>query len=596
VNTDRERYDEQLALLLDCQGHGEAHADAMARMLRDPDFRQEAESLQEFGALFSRMGEELHGALGEVDLVDDVRDSIAHLAMEELAVVNASPFGEIERALSGLRDDFDESVGTVSLVADIMDAVAAAHKTDEEVELPFRRETEDLRALGEEIAAHSPQVNLVQPVAAEMSERYVVPMVPLRARPATASTVRVPASQKSWPGAVGWAAAAALCAAGSWFAYQYVMQDGVENVQVARSSTDVPESKLPAVMEPVSPATPALVSGQESGASTPEPSPQRTSVRPPEDTPLSLQEVINARRADLVNDTRAIAALSTMTKEEAIALLKEMDLSVEALIGATQFLSPEEAIAVLRAAVAENPDDPHLRYALAQSLGENPETLDERMSQLNQLAMKDTANGLPHYMLASDYLARGETDLALDALTRGSAFAEASAYTLEAARQREAAYLASGYDPDVARLLALSTSGETEYSDIAGLRNELMDYGAYYEELGDIETAQQIYNAVSELGAQLARGADMAVERQYGLETQQEAVLAITTMLQDPQVTALIGDTLSFLATSLVEVGQYIQASQELVINPSLSEQIDWTAYLEHVIRYGDLDISDFLQ
>ena len=115
----------------------------------------------------------------------------------------------------------------------------------------------------------------------------------------------------------------------------------------------------------------------------------------------------------------------------------------------------------------------------------------------------------------------------------------------------------------------------------------------------DTDTARQIYNAVSELGQQLAVSADLAVERQYGLETQQEAILAfqgIAEVLQDPQVSAWIGDTLTSLASSLADVAQYIQASQELVVNPSLTAQVDWTGYLEHVIRHGDLNITEFLQ
>jgi len=317
-----------------------------------------------------------------------------------------------------------------------------------------------------------------------------------------------------------------------------------------------------------------------------------------EKEPLTLQDVITARRRDLVNNSRAIAAMASMSEEDAIALLKEMDLSVEALIGATRFLSTEEAIAVLRAAIAESPDDPQLRLALARNLGDDPEAAGERIEQLTQMAAADTENGLPYFMLAAEYFGRGDADLGMDALSRGSAFEDSSAYALEGLRQHEAALIANGTPPDVARLLALSMSGETEYYDVEALRNELLDYGARYEELGDAETAQQIYNAVKELGYQLEVGADMAVERQYGLETQHEAILAIqgiSEALQNPDVVALLDDSLNSLVTGIADVAGYIQARQAMILNPAITERVDWQGYLDHVIRNGDLNITGFI-
>ena len=55
----------------------------------------------------------------------------------------------------------------------------------------------------------------------------------------------------------------------------------------------------------------------------------------------------------------------------------------------------------------------------------------------------------------------------------------------------------------------------------------------------------------------------MAVEQQYGLETQRDAILAIqgiAEVFQQPETVALLGETLGFLAESIVDVTEYIAA------------------------------------
>lgn len=122
-----------------------------------------------------------------------------------------------------------------------------------------------------------------------------------------------------------------------------------------------------------------------------------------------------------------------------------------------------------------------------------------------------------------------------------------------------------------------------------------MDYAAHYEDLEDYDTAQQIYNAVNQLGVQLAAGADMAVEQQYGYETQEQALLAIqgiAEILQQPEAIALLGDALGRLATGIVEVTQHIAVRQELVDTAGLSNQADAAALMEYLMANGDLQLE----
>ena len=318
---------------------------------------------------------------------------------------------------------------------------------------------------------------------------------------------------------------------------------------------------------------------------------------PDPNQPLTLQEAINARRRSLVNNLAAFEQLASLSADEANQLLQDLDLSDEALLGAAQFLSQEDAAAVLRAALANDPENESLKYALARSLAGNPDAAGERQAQLDGLLALNKDNALPHYLLAADHMARGDVEAGMNALSAGAAGAEANPYTLESMRQREAVLRASGLDADVARYLAVSTAGQAEAADIASLRNELLDYGNLYEQQGDHETAQQIYNAVNQLGVQVTDGADMALLQQTGLETQQDAIYAlqgIADILQQPENVALLGETLNILAGSIAEVTQYVMAAQDVVNNPQATST-DWNALIQHILLQGDTDISNLV-
>ena len=597
-NAEHSRRDDALGILLGGPT-AEGMDTARSLVLEDPALREEFESLNALAVSLEEVGNAFHQAAGTIDITDALFDSIAHMAFEEFAVAKGSPYGQVERELRAFKKSFDAQVGKISLVADIMAAVAASSKSDAEVERSFAPIALELNSLGTLVNARAPEVELVEPVMEQVarSRSAVSTVTPFRARPAVSEARMVSRRRVSWPAMLGWAAAAALCATSSWIYFGVQRGDGPTVPNVARN-TSTGNSTLNANQEPVLAEVTPYAGGQDG---TP---PADTGLSPGDaplpraKEPVALQDAINARRKDLVSQGNDFELLASLTGEEASSLLKSMDLSVEALLGAAQFLSTDEAIAVLRTAIVEHPDDPYLKYALALNLEGDPKATEERMQQLAQLAASDTKNSLPQYMLASEYLAKGDMAQALDALSKGSSYGDASAYTLESARQREAAFAASGLDRDTARFLALSTSGDAEYSNIAALRNELLDFGAEYEKAGDYDTAQQIYNAVNQLGQQLYEGASMAVEQQYGLETQQEAILAIqgiAEIFQQPETVALLGDTLGVLASGIVNVTQYISARQQMVTNPVSSGQTDWAAFLNHVMNNGDLNVSNFV-
>lgn len=599
-NADYSGRDDALALLLAGEDHAPGMEAARALLLQDSAFHDEFESLRRVGDSLGDLGDTLHGAVGSINVLDDVLDSIAHMAFEDLGAAKASPYGAVERELRAMRKVFDAQAPRVSLVDDIMAAVAAGRKSDSEVERPFARVAMELNGLGSTLNALAPEVDFVEPVMEQVERSRAADPVttPFRARPAVARAHSLSTRRSWWPALAGLAAAAGFTVLAGWIYLE--RSSGIGTVpgplaagrpSLTGEGTDAGDGQLKRVL-------PFGADGG-SGLAHPDGARPESSPAPRVKEPVTLQDAINARRSELLSQSNDFALLASLTGDEASELLKNMDLSVEALLGAAQFLSTDEAIAVLRAAIEAHPDDPQLKYALAMNLEGIPEAADERMQQLAQLAASDSANGLPQYMLAADYFEQGDMARALEALGKGASFSESSAYTLESANQREAALIASGLDADTARFLALSSAGNGEYADIAALRNELLDYGAQYESLGEYDTAEQIYNAVNELGEQLVTGASMAVEQQYGLETQQEAILAIqgiAEVFQQPETVALLGETLGFLAESIVDVTQYIAARQDMVINPASSAQLNWSEFLNHVMNNGDLNVSGFIR
>jgi len=597
VNTYPERDERDLALLLDIPDGSVARAEAERRLADEPAFRERFDALQEIARALEEVGGALQLRAVKLDLVSDVRDALSHLKWEAMAGLDR-PFYPVERELEAAAETLEGLVPPVDLVAPTMDAVGAARKSDGEVDLSFAPLAAALNALGDEVRQAAPDVDLVAGVMARLSDTHAVPanVVPLRARPASAS-VTVPAARRAWwpYAALG---AAALAVAGAWFTYQ--------------GQAPVPVNETMAAGGTVTPGEePAAPVGDSLFERVPEHELDRLAENdpPPGDEgevpsapsiaaePITLQEAINARRRALVNNVAAFEQLASLSPEQASRLLAEANLSLEALLGAAQFLSPEDAAALLRAAMANDPDNENIKYALARSLAGNPDFADERQRHLQDLVALNDNNSLPNYLLAADHMARGEMERGMDALSRGAAYAEADTYTLESMQQREAVLRASGLDADVARYLAVATGGEAGVSDIASLRQELLGYGAFYEGQGDLDTAQQIYNAVNQLGAQITEGADMAALRRAGLETQQDALYAIqgiAEILQQPEHVALLGNTLNVLAESIYEVSQYINTAQAVISNPQASST-DWSALIQHILTNGDVDITNLV-
>lgn len=313
---------------------------------------------------------------------------------------------------------------------------------------------------------------------------------------------------------------------------------------------------------------------------------------------ISLKDALDARQkagrqdGDAINTLRQWAGLSS---EEANRLLEDGELDFDVLIGAGLFLTPEEAIALLRDAVENDPENPFLRYALAKNLGMVDGGLADALLQLEAWSGLDSENALPHYYNALAQFSLGDSQAALASLHAAGGMGSASAYALDSARYTEQILIAGGMNPETARFLAATTAGSGQYSDLTALSQELLNYGSYYESIGDYETAKEIYQSLNNLGNQVADGAIVANERLAGMDIQFQSINAfegLYDIFQDPANLRILEQTFHSFVQTLNEFTHYMEDYNQLL---SIAD-INLASVISDIIfQQGDLDIFNFV-
>lgn len=339
------------------------------------------------------------------------------------------------------------------------------------------------------------------------------------------------------------------------------------------------EQKYEALLRPVAPPVPVQVTAAE---------PDARSAR----ATLALPELLELKRRALARDAAAAARLEaagSLRADEARRLLHRSDLSLDAFLGAVQFLPPEEAAGYLRQAVEQYPDSPYLRYLLAKNLAMSDATRGEALVHLAALRALDPGNGLPNYLEARERLRDGDLAGALTALDVGADFPQATAFSVETARTRAAALEAAGKPVEEAAFLAASTMGEEAYAELLALSRELLAQARELEAMREYETAQAVADSVMSLGRSLAETSPSANEQLAGADMQMNALdfwVSLAKLLASPEG-----------ARSLTSVYQMVASSVESVVSAlglvsSAYESVDpnmAAVMAQQAVREGDL-------
>jgi tetratricopeptide (TPR) repeat protein len=602
VNQEHERVPDELLSYLEDDLLPEAKAAFEARLAQNAGLREELAELRAIAGELATLGDTRRAAVPQVDLLSGV---LIRVQQHEARLDAQGGYEDIEQMLYDTGDtqraltpevdllpgvllkvrEHANSAGIPAEESALLDAFddaytsgGAATLADVSVEpmlaqtaKAYRELFEDLDNLGAQRAAQVPTIDITQDVLGRVRELAALKnVVPLQRNPRPLTTAMPPRKRATWWRVVVPLATAAALAIALWPALQRMMPAETPTDLLAQNDgqfdplqpDDSPLNELPLF-------TP---NAADQGDSVDETGVDEAASSTPSKA-LTAQEILNQKRAQLFGPESVknrLDVLASLTQDQARNLIATQDLDLAALLGAVKFLPREEAIAVLLDQLKNNPDNPYLRYALANEMGIDPAARD----QLAAWSQLDPGNALPFYMDARILLEQGDLEGALALLQQASALEQAYPYSLLNAQSHEQALLASGMDADAARLLAATTGGTQEYSDLSGLAQQMLQYGEYYEGLGDYETAQALYNAAHNFGLQMDQGASFANERLAALETQQSALGSLQGLyeiLGNEENVQVMLDSLQILTLGLNELYQVFDQQNQLFNGTDLS-------------------------
>ncbi len=247
----------------------------------------------------------------------------------------------------------------------------------------------------------------------------------------------------------------------------------------------------------------------------------------------SLEDILEARRKALVDDTNALASLAewaSLSPEEALAILEKSGYSPESILGVMPYLDAEQSLAILKDAVAKFPRDSQLRFALAKELLDSEDFLSARQ-QLEQWSKLDPENGLPVYMDAQVLLAQGDIEGARAALYDASQYDKLDTFSVAAAKYHRDALIASGIDPNTAKLLAGMSAFNGDYSQLQTLGQSFLDEGSKLQSAGDYLGAADMYKSAAELGENIVDGTSFPNEALEGVSLQEESAMLMSAVI-----------------------------------------------------------------
>ena len=530
-----------------------------------------------------------------------LRDAAPTVDIEDAVMARVSPARSETRALKASLRELGVALYADAPRVDIVGDVMATYPARSE-EAALAALEGDMIAVGDGLRTLAPRVDIVEPVMRDVASGRLDKDTSLAAARKRATRRRE--SLFSWRFVA--AAAACVLAVLSVFVMR-LSQPPVPNELHLAGRTPAtterthqhPDHEPPSLLEGEPLATSPSNAGERlsllTSATRPvsgtEPEESAEFARP--SRAFTAQDIIAAKRDAIGGESEALALLArwgALDPDEVRRLLEEGLLSPAELAGLSRFLPDAEAYALLKEALEQSPDNPALHYALARNLMLDPNRYEEALQQLALFKEIASDNSLPYYMDARIRLAQGDYAGALEALEYAGAFQAGSAFALDNARQHSLALQAAGMSFDEAQLLAAFNAGAEEYNATTQLGYELLSYGAYFESVGDAETALAIYKSVHQMGLQLNQGAAFSNEMLAGLDVQMAAIEAMNGLAQ---VMDIPGGayTLEIAYVAFVEGLDFFLEHTEVFDNMiAVSDMSTIFNAVRYMMHQGDLD------
>jgi len=469
----------------------------------------------------------------------------------------------------------------------------------------MRNASADLFAMGDEIRKHTPPINLIEAVLGEVAK--------MKAREGNVSRFEPRSSRARFGWAAGFAGLAAAAAA-----VFLVWVSGYRMATDPAPGAGNQQAQGPAVTGEGPAAPPARPKLEDDGlektiltelAEVNRFSAEELASRRGERTApgtesiegvasLSLDDVLSLRK-QAVTDPEAreqLARWASLATERAREIVMSETVSTAAKVGAAQALPPEEAQPILLAAATAQADNPYLRYQLSRSYAKTPETASRAVAELQQAAQLDPGNATALYDLATQLFQTGDVQGAMDALEQARSLQGANAYSSESAASLREALVATGMPDDVARLMAALTAGSQQYTDLVQTSQQLLEYGRQFEQSGDIETAQQIFEAVYTMGTQIASNATYSSEQLAGLDIQNDALDVLSgfvSFLENPQNVQMLAEQTRGLLEAFSAIGEFFTAIDQVFNSDHPASFFDTMS--DFILQNGDLGFLDYL-
>jgi anti-sigma factor RsiW len=587
---DWEKHWGDLVSYLDGDLDTEAAADVERLLDSSPECRSALKWLEHTRDDLQAIGATLTANAPQVHLVDNILDAVAWGELVDHAEGDSSP---------------DDAARIEGLMA-ASEALRADH-------IWLKETIADFQAVGDAIAAEAPAVALADDVLAAVRRSDTPP----------AKTVSLDAyrrrTRRVWF-AAAMAAAGLLVAALAWLlGPSEPAGDGRDLPLIANE--DTPEG--PAHPEDVAPIPRSPEFGPvklkldeqkeklEKVLMARQTDAAFEATAPPDIASVTLDAVIAARRDAAGNPALwgRLKQLASLTPADVGRIMAIPDLSAAAMVGVAGAATPEQSQALLMTAVGHYPEDPYVRLELVQATSETqqaageapaplePAALDAARGQLDILKQLDPDNALAYYLEARLLFDAGNPEAALAALAAAQAFDGASAYALESANYRIEALIAGGMAPEAARLVSALTGGVDQYTFLHDLGGDLLEYGQHCFEAGDFASAEQIFGAVHELGAQLDGNADFAQEQLAALDIQDAAIGALEVLYAALESTEgleeLTAQTVA-LFEGFQQIGDIIVALDSLFFGEASTDF--WTRVSDVVLGQGDWNLLGYLE
>lgn len=563
---------------------------------KDPVLAEEINTLTALAADLEALGTAHAAALPRVDLAASILAKAQARALEE----NMAP-QVLDTLPEGIRLTAERYIEASATPAEIAELRAFAENRPALAALldDTARLHADLEAIGVEVAQQVPTVDVLPGVMAAVRKNQQRPgnMTPLRRAGGTNSPARK-AGQSTGRWLSAMAAAAAMLLVGVYVGQR---MPGFRGESVA-TRTPHPHSTPP--MQGTAPVTtPDDVKKTLDGEGEQNAAPTQADAPAELDVPQqmlsgnagrTLKDALDLRRAAFEEDQEALAKLvrwSSLSEEEARKIAADKKADPAAILGAAEFLPPAEAAALLKKAIADNPDDPYLRKALAKAYAENGQT-GLAKEQLEAWSKLDPENSLPKYLAARMAFLEGNSENALALLGEAAQYDQGNFYSAQSAQHRTQALAANGYNPQVASYLAGSTAGTSDYRHAHQLAGDLLDQGNQLRDAGMYDEAEKVYLGVYNMGAQLSNSARMANDFSTAYDIQDESLRALVILSQ-----MFAGVDPNLLNGLLSELNNGMQALTQLLLvynNIMTSDNIDQImALIAATLNGGQLD---FLQ